>query len=353
MEPIKITSKTHIMISGGAGFIGFHLSRRLLNAGAKVTILTKHTHSQRAMQLAQEGATIVPCDVTAPSGIPMSDSFRNADVFYHLAADVSVSGPNIWATNVAGTQRALDLAGVLNIPYVVFASSIEAQGLGSEHEIPLGEHNVCRPVSEYGASKAKAEEIVSQWARASGRKTLVLRIGNIYGPGSAWLIRPSIMALLGLSPLAGAWPQLQHRVLQPLYIDDFIEGMFSAVSQGLTGLYNITGEEPVTVGSYLQTLASLLQLSDAASWLQIPPTGGGNPMPRLDPDFAYLMMGTPDQCHRSYDNTKLHADIGSYARWSLARGLASTLHWMQQSDLWPALLATVRRRAEEGVCTSH
>lgn len=353
MEPIKMTSKTHIMISGGAGFIGFHLSRRVLNAGAKVTILTRHAHSQQARQLTQEGATIVPCDVTAPSGIPMTDSLRNADVFYHLAADVSVSGPNVWATNVAGTQSALELAGALNIPYVVFASSIEAQGLGSEHEIPLGEHGVCRPVSEYGASKAKAEEMVSQWARASGRKALVLRIGNIYGPGSAWLIRSSLMALLGISPLAGAWPQLQHRVLQPLYIDDFIEGALLAVSQGLTGLYNITGEEPVTVGSYLQTLASLLQLPGAASLLEMPSVAGESAVSGLDPDFAYLMMGTPERCHRSYDNSKLRANIGTYVRWSLARGLASTLHWMQQSDLWPAMLAMAQRRAEEGICTPH
>lgn len=352
MEPIKITSKTHIMISGGAGFIGSHLSQRLLSSGIKVTILTRHAHSQRAKQLAQDGATIIPSDVTALNGAAMRENFRNVDVFYHLAADVSVSGPNVWATNVDGTQHALDLAGEINVPYVVFASSIEAQGLGSEHEIPLGEHCACRPVSEYGASKAKAEEIVSQWARTSGRKALILRIGNIYGPGSAWLIRPSLMALLGLSPLAGAWPQLQHRVLQPLYIDDCIEGMLSAVSQGLAGLYNITGEEPVTVGSYLQALSSLVQLSDAGSTLPAPSAVGGAGF-GLDPDFAYLMMGTADQCHRSYDNTKLRACIGSYARWSLARGLASTLHWMQQSDLWPAVLATARRGAEEGVCTSH
>lgn len=353
MEPITITSKTHIIISGGAGFIGCHLSRRLLGLGAKVTILTRHAQSQRATQLAREGAMIIPCDVASltPSSLP--GELRRADAFYHLAADVSITGPKTWEINVGGTQRVLEFVEAAHIPYVVCASSIEAQGLGSEDEIPLGEEAACRPVSEYGASKAKAEELTLTWARESGRHALVLRIGNIYGPGSAWLMLPSLMALMGLSSLAGVWPRLQHRVLQPLYIDDLIEGILSAANQRLTGLYNITGEERVTVGGYLHTLASLLQLSDRMSALETPSGPRIDSASALAPDFAYLMMGSPDRCHRSYDNAKLRARIGPYARWSLARGMASTLQWFQQSDLWPALLRMARRRAEEGVCMSH
>lgn len=352
MEHIKLTQKTHIMISGGAGFIGSYLSRRLLRAGAKVTILTRHIHAPRAAQLAQEGAVVIECDLSSPDRMPSPGRLRPADVFYHLAADVSVSSPTLWAANVEGTQRALALASALHVPYVVFASSIEAQGLGSDHEIPLREDDTCRPVSDYGVSKAKAEEIVAQWASDSGRKTLILRIGNIYGPGSPWMLQPSLMALLGLSPLTPAWAQLQHRMFQPLYIDDLIEGMIAAVNHGLTGLYNITGEEPVTVGGYVHTVASLLQMLDRLASVQasapaIPTTQG------LAPDFAYMLMGAPDRCHRSYDNSRLRADIGSYARWSLARGVASTLHWFQGTGTWPALLRMIQSRRGEGVCTSH
>ncbi|MDH5666998.1 MAG: NAD(P)-dependent oxidoreductase [Nitrospira sp.] len=351
MEPIKITSKSHIIISGGAGFIGSHLSRRLLNLGAKVTILTRHTHSPQAVQLEREGATILPCDVTSLMATSIHNDLCGADVFYHLAADVAISSSKTWETNVVGTQRALNFAEAAQIPYVVFASSIEAQGLGSEDEIPLGEQMPCRPVSEYGASKAKAEELALAWSRESGRHVLVFRIGNIYGPGSAWLMQPSLMALSGVSSLAGVWSQLEHRVLQPLYIDDLIEGMLSAAGRRLTGLYNITGEQPVTVGGYLRSLADLLQLSERTDVLQMP--SGEETSPTLSPDFAYLLMGRPNRCHRSYDNTRLRSCIGPYARWPLARGLASTLRWFQQSDLWPALLNMARRRTGDGVCMSR
>ncbi len=353
MEPITITSKTHVIISGGAGFIGSHLSTRLLKSGARVTILTRHVQAPRAVQLAQQGATVIPCDFSSPDLIPACDKLPAADVFYHLAADVSVSSPKLWAANVDGTQRALDLTTALKIPYFVFASSIEAQGLGSDQEIPLREEQSCRPVSDYGISKAKAEELVSNWGNASGRRALILRIGNVYGPGSAWFLQPSLMALLGLSPLRHAWSQLQHRVFQPLYIEDLTEGMLRAVGQGLTGLYNITGEEPVTVSGYLHALAGLTGMTDRLSLIQAPLTGTERPAQGIAPDFAYVLMGTPERCHRSYDNTKLRTKIGSYARWSLSRGLASTLHWHQTSGALPALLQAIRQRQGAASCTSH
>ncbi len=353
MEPITPTSKTHVIISGGAGFIGSHLSARLLRGGTRVTILTRHADAPRAVQLAKQGATIIPCDFASSDRIPSLSALSSAQVFYHLAADVSVSSPTLWASNVEGTARALALADKLKVPYCVFASSIEAQGLGSDQDIPLGEEAPCRPVSDYGASKARAEDLVARWGRSDDHQALILRIGNIYGPGSAWLLQPSLLALLGAGPLRHAWPLLQHRLFQPLYIDDLVEGILRAVSQRLTGLYNITGEEPVTVGTYLQKLASLTGLTTQFEAIRTPPDTQERPAVALAPDFAYILMGTPDRCHRSYDNAKLRAEIGDYARWSLARGLAATLNWYHTSGALPALTHAIRRRRGAYACMSH
>ncbi|HMS85139.1 MAG TPA: NAD(P)-dependent oxidoreductase [Nitrospira sp.] len=352
MEPVTLTSKTHVMISGGAGFIGSYLSRRLLKMGSKVTILTRHIHAPRAVQLSQEGATVIECDLSSPNRVPRGERLLTADMFFHMAADVSVSSPALWAANVEGTQRALALASSLQVPYVVFASSIEAQGLGSDQEIPLCEKSACRPVSDYGASKAQAEKLVAQWVSETGQKALTFRIGNIYGPGSPWMLQPSLMALLGLAPLTQAWAQLQHRVFQPLYIDDLIEGMVSAVNHDLTGLYNITGEEPVTVGGYLHAVASLLQIPERFSTIEASTLPQAS-VQGIPADFAYMLMGNPECCHRSYANTKLITSIGSYVRWPLARGLASTLRWFQQTGSWPALLHMVQARRGAGLCMSH
>lgn len=350
MDLLKLTPKTHVVISGGAGFIGSHLSARLLSTGVKVTILTRHVDAPRARPLAAAGTKVVRWDASASTCEAGLEGLPKADLFFHLAADVSVAGPALRATNVEGTARALTLADRLAARYVIFASSIEAQGPGSESEIPLAEGSPCRPVSEYGASKAEAEQVVTQWA-TSDRQALILRIGNIYGPGSPWLLQPSLLALIGAAPLRHAWSTLAHRQFQPLYLADLIEGILRAVGGRLTGLYNITGRETISLAHYLRMVAELAGLSEQFERLAGSGALGDSRDPRLPPDFAYFLMSAPDRCHRVYDNTKLVREIGDYGRWPFLRGLAATLQWYHTSGGLPAMLKAVRRRQGAPVCT--
>ena len=339
----------HVIITGGAGFIGSQISASLLKKKTRVTILTRNVSAPRATALAQQGCRVVACDLADAHYIPRPDTFDPADALFHFAADVSVSSPTLRAANVDGTSRALALADALAIPYVVYASSIEAQGLGSESEIPLREDMACRPVSDYGQSKVQAEELVTAWGSLPGHRALVLRIGNIYGPGSAWFLHPSLLALLGATPIRTIWTELRHRLFQPLFIDDLVEGLCRAVDRQLAGTYNITGEEQVTIEGYLTKLASLTQLTVRVQLMRVPAAPSGRSLP-IAPDFAYVLMGSQERCHRAYDNSRLHAEIGPYARWSLSRGLAATLQWYDTSGQLPALLAALRRQPGAMTC---
>jgi len=343
VKPIPLGPESHVIVTGGAGFIGSHLTTWLRERSAEVTLLTRHTGAPRALELGARGARLIACDLSADQTIPLLPTGRRPDIAIHLAADVSVSSPTLWAANVEGTTRALHLAAALDIPYFVFASSIEAQGLGADDEIPLREDAPCRPVSDYGRSKASAEQLVTAWGASTGRDVLVLRIGNIYGPGSAWLLQPSLLALLGATPIQPVWRLLRHRRFQPLYVDDLIDGLTRAVRQRLTGLYNITGEEPVTIAEYFDKLASLLGLSEAFAAIERSSPIAETLPQNLAPDFAYVLMGSPERCHRSYDNGRLRSAIGDYARWSLSRGLASTLHWYDACGAFAALVDTLRQ----------
>jgi UDP-glucuronate 4-epimerase len=340
---------SHVIITGGAGFIGSQISARLLREKTRVTILTRNPSAERATALAQQGCKVVACDLADEQRIPRPDTLEQADALFHFAADVSVSSPTLRAANVDGTSRALALADALAIPYVVYASSIEAQGLGSDHEVPLREEMPCRPVSDYGQSKVQAEEIMTKWGSLPGHRALVLRIGNIYGPGSAWFLHPSLLALLGATPIRAIWTKLRHRLFQPLFIDDLVEGISRAVDRRLAGTYNVTGEEPVTIEGYLATLAGLTQLSERIQLMRTPVEPSGRSFP-IAPDFAYVLMGTEERCHRTYDNSRLRAEIGPYVRWSLSRGLAATLKWYDTSGQLPALLASLRRQPGAMTC---
>jgi UDP-glucose 4-epimerase len=317
----------HVVITGGAGFIGSQLSAKFLASGSQVTILTRHTDSPNAQRLVRQGAKVLPCDLSRPDGIPAPSDLPRGQPFIHLAADVSVSAPGLWAANVDGTKRALDLARAIEASHVTVASSIEAQGLGSDEEGLLPEGMACRPVSDYGRSKMQAEEAATEWARATGMSLLVLRIGNIYGPGSAWLLEPTLLALLNHESVRPAWTQLRRRRLQPLYVTDLVNGMARAIEENLTGLYNMTGEETVTIEDYVGKVAGLLDLTRELNALAEPAPASPAPVPSLPADFAYVLMGDQLHCHRCYDNSKLRDAIGPYVRWSLSRGLASTLQW--------------------------
>ena len=351
MEATAVNGKTHVLITGGAGFIGSALSGRLLAAGAKVTILTRHPHAPRAATLARQGATLVAWDVACGDTIPALDGLPRPEMVLHLAADVGMTSPALRQTNVDGTTNVLALADRLSIPYVLVASSIEAQGLGREDEIPLDEDRLARPVSDYGASKRAAEEVVASWAAAADRHACVLRIGNIYGPGSAWLLRPSLLALLGATPLAPVYWQLHHRHFQPLYIDDLVDAVVRITNQRLTGLYNLPGETAVSIAQYLETIATLTGLGRQLAEIQTAAADAATAVTAVDPDFAYVLMGTAEECHRVYDGRKVRAAIGPYARYDLRRGLAATLAWFHTDGGLSHVIAAARQRQGAATCT--
>lgn len=356
MEPTRQHKERDILITGGTGFLGSHVARRLLDAGTRVRVLARRAETPVAQALMSQGALVLSCDLTWSEGL--TDPSRHArlaelgrpEFMLHFAAETALHAPTLQASNVDGTQRALDLAASLGVPYFIYASSIEAQGLASDREGPLNEDAPSHPVSAYGRSKREAEDLVNEWGMQPGRASLVLRIGNIYGPGSAWMLESSLMTLLGVTSFHPVWPRLRHRRFQPLYVDDLVEGVLRAIEARLKGTYNLTGILPVSIEEYLAQLSGLLGLQDLlASRLASPPASSDAP---IAPDFSYFLMGEPDRCHRIYDNAKLQGDIGKYGRWSLRRGLAATLGWYREAGLLASLLRAVQQRGFHS-CMSH
>jgi nucleoside-diphosphate-sugar epimerase len=352
VEPFKISSKEHIIITGGAGFIGSHLSERFLSEGKQVTILTRNIDTSRAQRLRTLGATLISWDCSHPQKLPNLQGISGAKVFLHLAADVSVTGPSLWSTNVEGTKRALEFAEGLKIPYFIYASSIEAQGLGSDQDIPLPEKASCHPVSDYGNSKVKAEEIVKNWGQENSKKSLILRIGNIYGPGSPWFLRPSLLALLRPNWVRPVWEILKKRKFQPLYISDLVEGILRSAGKRLDGVYNISGTKTFSIEDYFSELASLTKLTKQLEIIQSPTMDCEQLGQKVDPEFSYVLMGEADRSHRVYATEKIRREIGDYARWPLARGLAATLQWYHKTGGLPALLATFNKQQGVNSCMS-
>jgi UDP-glucose 4-epimerase len=178
----------HIIVTGGNGFIGKHLVKRLLSDSSYsvASINNKHveTNGEETARL-----TFYTADIRNTGAI--SNIFRNekADTCIHLAARISVADSiknpeETMDVNVKGTLNVLEACHKSGVNNFVFASS--AAVYGDVEKLPISENQPLSPLSPYGSSKMMAEQHISSYKNQNKiKKTISLRIFNVYGRGQA------------------------------------------------------------------------------------------------------------------------------------------------------------------------
>jgi len=169
-----------ILVTGGCGFIGSHLTVALLARGDGVRVLDDLSTGNRA-NLAP-GAELLVGDIADAATV--RDALADCDGCVHLAAIASVErGVRDWAgshrVNLSGTIAVFDAARERRLP-VVYASS--AAVYGDHAELPLVETAPTRPLSAYGADKLGCEQHARVGGLVHGLPTLGLRFFNVFGP---------------------------------------------------------------------------------------------------------------------------------------------------------------------------
>jgi UDP-glucose 4-epimerase len=174
-----------VLVTGGAGFVGATLVRRLLAAGHPVRVLDNYSTGDPAY-LAGTGAEVVHGDIRDEP--VLNAALAGAAAVVHLAAAgsvvESVADPEAnFSVNVVGTFRVLDAARQAGAERVVLASTGGA--LIGDAPPPVDERSLPKPISPYGASKLAGEGYAQAFAGAYGLRTVALRFANVYGPWSA------------------------------------------------------------------------------------------------------------------------------------------------------------------------
>jgi UDP-glucose 4-epimerase len=174
-----------VLVTGGAGFVGATLVRRLVASGYPVRVFDNYA-SGDASHLAGVDAELVEGDIRDESALDAALAGMTAVIHLAAAGSVvdSVTDPVMnFDVNVVGTFRVLDAARRAGVERTVQASTGGA--LIGNATPPVSEQSLPKPVSPYGASKLAGEGYAHAFAGAYGLRTVALRFANVYGPWSA------------------------------------------------------------------------------------------------------------------------------------------------------------------------
>lgn len=179
-----------IFVTGGAGFIGRHVIKSLLERNCNVTIFDNFSNSSKKMisSLLKDGVQLVKGNITVPDEI--SNAISGHDMIIHLAAKIGVEHSikfpeQTLMTNVNGTVNVLNACVKHDVKNIIAASSAAVYGESDNPNLPLSENQKTSPLSLYAESKLKMEQFIKSFSYKHNFNTIMLRIFNVYGKGQS------------------------------------------------------------------------------------------------------------------------------------------------------------------------
>jgi UDP-glucuronate 4-epimerase len=317
-----------VLLTGAAGFIGSHLTERLLREGCQVIGLDSfdtylydaETKRRNLREIGEhEHFRFVKGDILDEELV--ASLAKGVDLVAHIAALAGVR-PSILApqryvhTNIQGTLSVLNACRAAEVKRLVFASTSSVYGVRSPEDVPFRETDPCvHPASPYAASKRAAELFCSNYRDLYGVGVFALRFFTVYGPRQ----RPEMAIHKFTDLIANDRPVTLFgdgsSARDYTFIDDVIDGSWRAcqrVSPGAFEIYNLGGSKTIRLKSLIEKLAQRL---------------AREPRLRFEPDQA---GDVPITCA---DVSKSKRDLGYEPQVGIDDGLDRFVAWYQQRAL--------------------
>ncbi len=326
-----------ILVTGTAGFIGFHVSKRLLDSGHEVIGLD-NLNDYYDINLKKDRLKILKDheqfafyenNLEDKEAIEQLFQKEEPQKVIHLAAQAgvrySIQHPEVYVQrNIVGTFNILEGCRYNAVEHLIYASSSSAYGLSTKYPFAV-EDNVSHPVSFYGATKIANELMAHSYSHLYGIPTTGLRFFTVYGPWG----RPDMALFLFTKAILASQPiDVYNRGDMErdfTYIDDIVEGVIKiankspkpdpnwnsdkpnpATSSAPYRLYNIGSNAPVKLMDYIHEIEKNLRMKAKL-----------NLMPMQDGDFLKSHADVHSLVH----------DFGYAPKYSIESGIKKFIEW--------------------------
>jgi UDP-glucose 4-epimerase len=192
MEQRKIKGNENIMskyiVTGGAGFVGSHLVKALVDRGHEVVVIDNLYSGYESYLPESKLVTLVKVDISDWEQLSQNFAyFKGAETVFHLAAiariQPSIYNPTLTTQyNVVGTQNVLQLMRMCDIPSIVYSAS--SSYYGKQESLPFLESDPFQGETPYAMTKYMGELLCKTWGKLYGINNVCLRYFNVYGPRS-------------------------------------------------------------------------------------------------------------------------------------------------------------------------
>jgi UDP-glucuronate 4-epimerase len=292
----------HVLLTGGAGFIGSHVADALRASGTDITVLDnfdpfyERAAKERNIQSHREtaGYRLVECDLRDLEAL-RRELTGSYDAIVHLAAKAgvrpSIEDPVAYQeVNVRGTQNLLELARERGVEQFVFASSSSVYGVNPR--VPWSEDDhVLQPISPYASTKVSGELLGHVYSHLYGIRFVALRFFTVYGPRQRpdLAIHKFARMILGGRPIPVFGDGSTRR--DYTYIDDIVAGVRAAIDYRATmyEVINLGNNQTISLAEMIEGLEAALGMR--ATRQQLPEQPGDVPQTWACVDKARRLLG--------------------------------------------------------------
>jgi UDP-glucose 4-epimerase len=297
-----------VIVTGGAGFIGSHLTDELIKDGYQVAIVDNLSSGRR--ENINKEVKFYRIDICDKDKILEVVTKENPLCIFHLAAQTdinkSATDPELdKKINIGGSINVIKAAEKNNVKNFIFASS--AGVYGDSETLPAKETDPTNPPSVYGRSKLFVEKYLKNQGKI---KSAILRYSNVYGPRQNSKQEAGVVAIFTDKMINGKQPILYgdgSHTRDFIFVADVVEANIVAFEKGLSGIFNVGTARETSINQLFDKLAELSKMDIKK---------------KFGPERE-------EQKRSSLDFSKLNKAAGWLPRYSVDDGLKETIKFFK------------------------